>query len=136
MSTISVTTGIAASSAPRIASASSSGTSSPRTRLRITARGRRVLTFLASLPLIAAIVIAVLSGGSALASHESGAPAGTFTNISVMPGDSLWSIATTIAPDADPRDVVAEISRLNNLHTDALSAGQTLAIPSSYFDAE
>ncbi|MFK4791349.1 LysM peptidoglycan-binding domain-containing protein [Microbacterium sp. ZW T5_56] len=135
MSTISIATGITASPAPRFTSASSSQTS-PRTRLRITARGRRVLTFLASLPLIAVIAVAVLSGGSAIASHEAGAPAGTFTNISVMPGDSLWSIATTVAPEADPRDVVAEISRLNNLHTDALSAGQTLAIPSSYFDAE
>jgi hypothetical protein len=130
MSTISVTTGIAASPAPLFTSAPA------RTRLRLTTRGRRVLAFLASLPLIAVIVIAVLSGGSAIASHEAGAPAGTFTSISVMPGDSLWSIATTVAPESDPRDVVAEISRLNNLHSDTLSAGQTLAIPSSYFDAE
>ena len=34
------------------------------------------------------------------------APAARSTYVTVAPGDSLWSIAETIAPHADPRDVV------------------------------
>jgi len=49
-----------------------------------------------------------------------------------MPGDTLWSIAESIAPAADPRDVVDEIVRVNALSSGALQAGQTLALPQQY----
>ena len=49
-----------------------------------------------------------------------------------MPGDTLWSIATGVAPDADPRDVIGEISRMNLLRGGELQIGQTLAIPAQY----
>jgi Tfp pilus assembly protein FimV len=104
----------------------------PATRLRLTARGRRVLTGAAALPIVVAIAFGAISGGSALASREEGAPAGSFAEITVMAGESLWSIAQDIAPAADPRDVVDEIVRLNALDGVVLSAGQRLAIPSAY----
>ena len=107
-------------------------TIAPTTRLRLTTRGRRVLAGLAALPAVVAIAIAALSGGAALASRDAGAPAGTYSEITVMPGDSLWSIAQDVAPAADPRDVVAEISRLNALDGGAVAAGQRLAIPAEY----
>ena len=99
MTTIDITA--AASFAPRVTS----------TRLRLTARGRRVLAFLAAVPAIVVLSLAILSGGGALASSETGAPAGTFTEVTVMPGDTLWSIAESVAPDADPRDVVGVARR-------------------------
>lgn len=107
----------------------------PTTRLRITARGRRVVAFLVSLPLVAALAVAVVGGGAALASGELGAPAGSFTEVTVTSGDTLWSIAEDLAPAADPRDVVAEITRLNALPGGSVTAGQRIAIPAEYAPA-
>lgn len=104
----------------------------PTTRLRLTARGRRVLAAAAALPAVVAISVAALSGGAALASRDAGGPAESYREITVMAGESLWSIAQEVAPAADPRDVVAEISRLNALDGGAVAAGQRLAIPAAY----
>jgi Tfp pilus assembly protein FimV len=104
----------------------------PATRLRLTVRGRRVLAAAAALPAVVALSFAVISGGSALASRDSGAPAGSFATVTVSTGDSLWSIAEEVAPSADPRDVVDAIVRLNALQGVAISAGQRLAIPAEY----
>jgi Tfp pilus assembly protein FimV len=102
------------------------------TRLRLTARGRRALAMLAALPAVIALAIAVIGGSSALASGEQGAPAGTFETVTVASGDTLWSIAQEVAPDADPRDVVAAIAGLNALGGSVLTAGQQLALPVEY----
>ncbi|WP_159499539.1 LysM peptidoglycan-binding domain-containing protein [Microbacterium sp. 18062] len=102
------------------------------TRLRMTPRGRRVLAVLVALPLVVALGFGVLSGGSALASRTDSAPAGTFETVTVLAGESLWTIAEEIAPAADPRDVVDEIVRLNALEGATVHAGQRLAVPASY----
>ena len=102
------------------------------TRLRLTTRGRRILASLAALPAVIALGIAVISGGSALASRDAGAPIGSFTTLTVSSGESLWSIAEQIAPGDDPRDVVDSIVRLNALDGVTVSAGQRLAIPVEY----
>jgi Tfp pilus assembly protein FimV len=104
----------------------------PATRLRLTVRGRRVLVAAAALPASIALAIAILSGGAALASRDSGALSGSFTTVTVSAGDSLWSIAETVAPDSDPRDVVDAIVRLNALDGVTISAGERLAIPAEY----
>ena len=103
----------------------------PATRLRLTRRGRRVLAFLASVPAIVALSIAIISGGGALATSDSGAGA-AFEKVTVMPGDTLWSIAESVAPQADPRDVVDAIMRLNALPSGSLDAGETIALPLEY----
>lgn len=102
------------------------------TRLRMTARGRRVVVGLVSLPLAVAVFMGALAGGEALASRSASAPAGEFTTVLVEPGDSLWSIALEVAPSADPRDVVDEIVRLNALGSSTVTAGQRIAIPSAF----
>src|SRR5690242_15410804 len=73
----------------------------PATRLRLTVRGRRVLAAAAALPAVIALAFAIVGGGAALASRDTGAPAGSFTTVVVSSGDSLWSIAEEIAPAAD-----------------------------------
>lgn len=103
----------------------------PSTRLRLTTRGRAVLLAFASVPLAVGIAFAALSGGSAIASDADTAAVSVET-VTVMPGDTLWSIATGVAPDADPRDVIGEISRMNLLRGGELQIGQTLAIPAQY----
>ncbi|MFG6403317.1 MULTISPECIES: LysM peptidoglycan-binding domain-containing protein [unclassified Microbacterium] len=107
-------------------------TTAASTRLRITARGRRVLAGLVALPLALALGFAALSGGTALASRDAGAPAGSFEEVTVMSGETLWSIAQDVAPSSDPRDVVAAIVRLNALDGVTVSAGERLAIPAEY----
>ena len=102
------------------------------TRLRLTVRGRRIVAALAALPAVVALTLAVLSGGSALASRDSGASAESFTTLTVAAGESLWSIAEQVAPGADPRDVVDAIVRLNALEGVTVSAGQQIAIPAEY----
>lgn len=106
-------------------------TPAPRTQLRLTVRGRRVLAGLVAVPVAAAIGFAVLSGGSALASGEASTP-GSFATVTVMPGDTLWSIAAEVAPESDPRDVVDAIARLNLVDPGALVVGDELSIPAEY----
>ncbi|HEY9324579.1 MAG TPA: LysM peptidoglycan-binding domain-containing protein [Agromyces sp.] len=105
---------------------------SPRTRLRLTLRGRRVLALLAALPAVIALSAVVISGGAAIATRDAGAVAGTFTTVTVGVGDTLWSIAEEVAPQADPRDVVDAIVRLNALDGATLLVGDQVALPLEY----
>lgn len=124
MSAISIT-------APAVVPVRVARPAGPATRLRLTARGRRVLVALAALPLAAGIGFAAISGGSALASGASAADA-TFEVVTILPGDTLWSIAESVAPSADPRTVISDIQRLNVLSNGSLQVGQQLAIPAQY----
>lgn len=109
-------------------------TTTPTIRVRMTARGRRALALLVAAPVMAA---GALAGAGVLGDAISGAVASSstqtadFEHISVVPGQSLWQIAQSIAPEADPRDVVAEIQMLNGI-AGAIQPGQQLAIPSQY----
>ena len=104
----------------------------PVTRLRLTARGRRVFAALAALPAVVVLSVAIIGGGAALASREPGASVESFSYVTASSGDSLWSIAEQVAPAADPRDVVDAIIKLNALDTAVIEAGQRLAIPTEY----
>lgn len=101
------------------------------TRLRLTARGRRLLAALAAAPVIAAIAVSLLAGGSAVASGESPEPV-AFETVTVLPGDTLWSIAADAAPGVDPRDVIDDIKSLNNLSSGMIQVGASIAIPTAY----
>ena len=50
-------------------------------------------------------------------------------SVTVEAGQSLWTIAESIAPGADPRDVIASIVELNRLSSVDVVPGQLLAIP-------
>jgi hypothetical protein len=49
--------------------------------------------------------------------------------VTVLAGDTLWTIAAQLAPEEDPRDLVHEIMTLNQLTSAALTPGQEIAIP-------
>lgn len=95
--------------------------------LRLTRRGR-VLLLLS--------LVAVLFGAFSLGrTATQAAPTAGAEQVvqaeetTVQPGESLWSVATRIAPDNDPREVVAQIRRLNNLTSSQLQPGQQLLLP-------
>jgi hypothetical protein len=99
-------------------------------KLRLTRRGRAVLLTLAALPLVIAALFFSLNGGGATASLDGGAV--TFEYVTVDAGQSLWQVAESIAPTADPRDVIDSIVRFNHLESADVYAGQELAIPVEY----
>ena len=96
-------------------------------KLRLTQRGRGVLTFLAATPLVIAAFLFALNGGQATASLEGSEVA--FEYVTVEPGQSLWQLAEQVAPQSDPREVIARFVQLNQLEGTDVSAGQELAIP-------
>ncbi len=99
-------------------------------RLRITARGRSVLAGVIVAPFVLAAILLSLNGGAAVASLEGAAS--SYEYVTVDAGESLWQLAESIAPDADPRDVIVQIVQLNQLSSTEVYAGQELALPPQY----
>lgn len=100
------------------------------TRLRITRRGRAVLSFLVAAPIVAVILGLALAGGEATATSG---PA-EIPVVTVEAGQDLWQLAEMIAPEANPADVVADILAINELRGASVMPGQTLVIPARYVD--
>jgi hypothetical protein len=101
-----------------------------REPIRLNRRGRLFFGSLLVLPIIA--VAYFLGLGASQAGADSTVSTTSFEQVTVMPGDTLWNIATTIAPDADTQQVVADIVSLNQLDTATVQPGQRLAIPAEY----
>jgi nucleoid-associated protein YgaU len=95
-------------------------------RLRLTRRARRL-----------AVVLSLSAGvalGSWLAPLLSGAEGGDLrlagvSSVVVQPGDTLWSIASSMGSDGDVRAVIDEIQQLNDLAGSDLVPGQVLQLP-------
>jgi nucleoid-associated protein YgaU len=96
-------------------------------RLRLTRRGRLLLVVLPS-------VLAATCGLVAVAGPLVPAQADPATSRSVVvgAGDTLWSIAERVAPNADPRDVVARLEAANGLPDATIQAGARLVLPAEY----
>lgn len=133
---VAIVTSVARSSDAPSSGAPSSGAPSsgalPHTRLRITRRGRAVLTALVAAPVVAAALIFAVNGGGAMADSATASQAVAFDHVTVHAGQSLWELAESVAPSADPRDVIAEIMTLNQLESASVMPGQLLAIPAAY----
>jgi hypothetical protein len=107
---------------PRVQPAPLAGRA-PEPRLRLTRRGRVVLVVL---PAVLAATSALVSLTAPFAEAQPTRPP---TTTVVRTGDTLWSIAERIAPQADPRDVVADLERSNHLPGAGLQAGTRLTLP-------
>jgi nucleoid-associated protein YgaU len=66
----------------------------------------------------------LLSGGADGGLHLAGV-----SSVVVEPGDTLWSIAASVADGEDVRAVVDRIQELNRLEGSALTPGQVLQLP-------
>ena len=113
--------------------AGSPATARPRpAAIRLTRRGRLllrgipVITAAVAATLAAAFFLGVLLSPAAVSADTTG-PA--TQSVTVMPGDSLWTIATTVAPEADVYEVIAAIDELNGLEGRAPAPGEELFVP-------
>jgi nucleoid-associated protein YgaU len=99
---------------------------SPPARLRLTARGRLVVAVLALAAATGAAAVTGLLPGDPPAAglHLEGQ-----SSVVVRSGDTLWSIAASVAGDDDVRDVVHRIQRLNGLRDTTLVPGDVLLLP-------
>lgn len=132
MSTIAVTPLGTPLGTPRVAPRAASRVAQRQPRLRLTRRGRLVFGALIALPVALALAISALGQGAAQAGAMPSAV--EFEYVTVAAGESLWELASWLAPSADPREVVAEIVSLNQLQTSTVQPGQRLAIPAAYSD--
>lgn len=94
--------------------------------IRLTRRGRLAL-------LVAAVLCMLLGfslGDTLSFTAGTTSPAPASRSIVVQPGQTLWGIATQVAPHADPRATIQQIIVLNHLASTGLQAGETLSVPS------
>lgn len=103
------------------------GTAPARTRLRLTHRGQVALIVLVTVLLAIVMSMFVMGTTGANAAAQSGAADHVY--ISIQAGETLWQIAEELDPNADPRDLIAEIVSLNDLPSSTLEAGQRIALP-------
>ena len=103
--------------------------------IRLTVRGKVVLTALL-VTLLASVGFGVSNAfaGSAQADTDLKAGVNNFGYIVPLEGDSLWSVAQLLDPNADPRDIVQEIVELNQLSDSALKLYEPIAVPLRYAD--
>ena len=97
----------------------------PRGDVRLTRRGRFVVFVVALLFVLGA---ALFLGATSVATNDAGTDQPTEA-VMVGEGDTLWAIASDLAPDGEVRDMVATIRELNALDSAMLVAGQTIYVP-------
>ena len=93
--------------------------------LRLTLRARRLLALVAVLVAVAAAAWI----GSATADPGENLRLVGESSVVVRPGDTLWSIARSVAGDEDVRVVIGEIQSLNGMEGAAIAPGQVLLLP-------
>ena len=78
-----------------------------------------------------ALTLTVLAAVAVVTMSLVGSAPRQMVDVTVGPGDTLWSIATHAAPDRDPRDVIEEIKALNAVPGGVLPVGVVLRVPAS-----
>ena len=104
-----------------------------RTRARLTRRGRIVVAGLITASVVLVAALAWLAGTARADVAGSGVPSSavyhSLRSVVVLPGQSLWSIATQYEPGSDPRNAIQEIIDLNALGGTSVQPGQQLWLP-------
>ena len=97
--------------------------------LRLTRRGRVVVAVFTAL-VLAALSLVIASAAQAT-NHpvSSRAAQQGLAQVTVHPGQSLWSVAESADPAADTRVVIQQIIELNGLTGNVVFAGQRLWVP-------
>ena len=97
--------------------------------LRLTRRGRVVVAVAAVLLL--AVLSLVIAASAQATSHPVSSPRTqqSLAQVTVRPGQSLWSVAEAADPNADTRVVIQQVVELNGLTGNVVFAGQRLWVP-------
>ncbi len=97
--------------------------------LRLTRRGRIVVAVAAAL-VLAALSLVIASAAQAT-NHPVSSRAGQqgLAQITVRPGQTLWSVAENADPGADTRVVIQQITELNSLTGSVVYTGERLWVP-------
>jgi len=105
-----------------------------RNTVRLTRRGRLVVTLMLTAVSLSVVVLAwmAIAARAAQASDGGQSPGAVYQNLTsvvVHPGQTLWSIASQAEPTADPRAVMQQIIDLNSLRGTSVVPGQRLWVP-------
>jgi hypothetical protein len=93
-------------------------------RYRVKSKAR-FMTFIT-----AVIVMIAIIGGYALGGGVSGKDKQIYREVTVRPGDTLWSIAQTYKPEDKPiRQYVAEIKATSEADGGTIYPGQVIKVP-------
>ena len=96
----------------------------PRSGVRLTRRGRVVVV-----AALVGLLFAAFSLGRVGAEGSTSTERPATQVVTVAPGDTLWGVASRLAPGQDPRPVVEQIRQLNDLDSGGLRVGQQLVLP-------
>lgn len=101
--------------------------------LSLTRRGRLLLLGMPVLVAAALLLAAAVFAGAALfnqAQASTGEVAGVeAVEVTVAPGDTLWSIASATESGTDIQQLITQIGELNDLDSAQLTPGQVLFVP-------
>src|SRR5580700_4866979 len=97
--------------------------------LRLTRRGRVVIAVAAALVLAALSLVIASTAQATNHPVSSRAALQGLAQVTVHPGQSLWSVAENADPAADTRVVIQRIIELNGLTGNVVFAGQRLWVP-------
>ncbi len=94
--------------------------------VRLTRRARRLLAVLAA---VVGVLAGVWVGSEVVTGRGDGLVLASGSSVVVQQGDTLWSIARSVAGNEDVRAVVDAIQEVNGMDGAALSPGQVLRLP-------
>jgi hypothetical protein len=86
---------------------------------------------------VAVLAVLLAAGGARVVTVGEGGPVAAAAVpaaqqvVVVERGQTLWSLARELAPDADPREVVQRLQAANRLETAGLAVGQRLVLPAA-----
>lgn len=83
----------------------------------------------AHLVVAAALTLAVVAGLGWLGQGGGERVPADTAIVRVGAGETIWDVAQRVAPESDPRAVVARIRQLNRIEGSALQPGQQLLVP-------
>jgi nucleoid-associated protein YgaU len=95
-------------------------------RARLTRRGRRLV---AALVVGGGVALGVWVGPLVTSGAGDDLRLAGVSSVAVRPGDTLWSVAASVAGEEDVRAVVDRIQELNGLPGTVLVPGQVLLLP-------
>lgn len=101
--------------------------------VRLTRRGRLLLLGIPALALAVSLLVglALLVGSFANMAQaaDGGVPGVDVVEVTVAPGDTLWSVARGVDAGEDTQILISQIAEFNDLATSELHPGQVLQVP-------